>query len=69
MDELNYKHPVKKVKLPASGYTIAYTDEGRGEKTIIFIHGLGSYLQAWIKNVEDLKKDYRCISIDLPGYG
>ena len=69
MDELNYKHPVKKVKLPASGYTIAYTDEGRGEKTIIFIHGLGSYLQAWIKNVDALKENYRCISIDLPGYG
>lgn len=69
MDELSYKHAVKKVKLPTSGYTIAFTDEGRGDKTIIFIHGLGSYLQAWIKNVEDLKKDYRCISIDLPGYG
>lgn len=69
MDELQYKHEVKKVYLPKSAYNIAYTDEGKGEKTIIFIHGLGSYLQAWIKNVDVLKKDYRCISIDLPGYG
>lgn len=69
MDELQYKHEVKKVHLPKCGYDIAYTDEGKGEKTIIFIHGLGSYLQAWIKNVEGLKTDYRCISIDLPGYG
>lgn len=68
-DQLQYKHEVKKVFLPSSGYTIAYTDEGKGEKTIIFIHGLGSYLQAWIKNVEVLKENYRCISIDLPGYG
>lgn len=68
-DELNYRHEVKKVRLPASGTTIAYTDEGKGEKTILFIHGLGSYLQAWIKNVDVLKSDYRCISIDLPGYG
>lgn len=69
MDEMQYLHPVKKVHLPKSGFDIAYTDEGKGPKTIIFIHGLGSYLQAWIKNVEELKNDYRCISIDLPGYG
>ncbi len=69
MDELSYHHQVKRVVLPGSGYTIAYTDEGKGEKTIIFIHGLGSYLQAWIKNVDALKENYRCISIDLPGYG
>ncbi len=69
MDEMQYKHEVKKVFLPKSGYSIAYTDEGKGEKTIIFIHGLGSYLQAWKKNVEALKTNYRCISIDLPGYG
>jgi pimeloyl-ACP methyl ester carboxylesterase len=69
MDDLQYKHAVTKVDLPVSGYQIAYTDEGKGDKTIIFIHGLGSYLQAWIKNVEVLKSEYRCISIDLPGYG
>lgn len=69
MDEMEYMHQVKKLHLPESGYDIAYTDEGRGEKTIVFIHGLGSYLQAWIKNVEELKSNYRCISIDLPGYG
>jgi pimeloyl-ACP methyl ester carboxylesterase len=68
-DDMEYRHPVKKVHLPQSGYDIAYTDEGRGDKTIIFIHGLGSYLQAWIKNVDGLKADYRCISVDLPGYG
>jgi pimeloyl-ACP methyl ester carboxylesterase len=68
-DEMEYRHPVKKVHLPQSGYNIAYTDEGAGDKTIIFIHGLGSYLQAWIKNVDGLKADYRCISVDLPGYG
>jgi hypothetical protein len=49
MDELQYKHQVKKKYLEQSKYTIAYTDEGQGDKTIVFIHGLGSYLQAWIK--------------------
>ncbi len=69
MDEMQYLHTVRKIHLPASGYDIAYTDEGKGEKTIIFIHGLGSYLQAWTRNVEELKSNFRCISIDLPGYG
>lgn len=69
MSEMQYKHAVKYIDLPENGYKIAYTDEGKGEKTIIFIHGLGSYLQAWMKNVESLKSGYRCISIDLPGYG
>jgi pimeloyl-ACP methyl ester carboxylesterase len=69
MDDMQYRHEVKKVHLPVSGFDIAYTEEGTGSRTIVFIHGLGSYLQAWIKNVEDLKNNYRCISIDLPGYG
>ena len=68
-DELEYKYPVKKVYLPENKFTIAYTDEGNGENTIIFIHGLGSYLRAWEKNIGELSKDNRCIAIDLPGYG
>ena len=69
MDEMKYKVEVSKIHLPQSGYDIAYTDDGKGKETIIFIHGLGSYSQAWIKNVESLKANYRCIAIDLPGYG
>lgn len=69
MDEMNYSSPVKKINLPESGYNIAYSDLGSGDKTIIFIHGLGSYMEAWKKNVAVLKNNYRCISIDLPGYG
>ncbi len=68
LEELVYAYPVKKAALP-SGIEIAYVDVGRGDKTIIFIHGLGSYLPAWNKNIEKLKSDYRCIAIDLPGYG
>ncbi len=48
---------------------IAYAKEGQGKETIIFIHGLGSYAPAWIKNITDLKQQYQCIAIDLPGYG
>lgn len=66
-DDLKYPFPVKTIQLKDAN--IAYVDEGTGDNTIIFIHGLGSYLRAWDKNVAELSKKYRCIAIDLPGYG
>lgn len=67
-DDIPYPFEVKKVKLSET-VELAYVDEGKGKETIIFVHGLGSYLLAWKKNVEELSKNYRCIAIDLPGYG
>ena len=44
-------------------------DEGGGDKTLLFIHGLANYAPVWKKNIDELKKYYRCIAIDLPGNG
>ncbi|MFP4469572.1 MAG: alpha/beta fold hydrolase [Bacteroidales bacterium] len=66
--DLEYPYDVKYAEL-SDDITLAYVDEGSGDHTIIFIHGLGSYLKAWTKNIEVLKQHYRCIAIDLPGYG
>lgn len=68
MSELEYPFTVHHVTL-TDGRRIAYIDEGQGSETIIFIHGLGSYLPAWKQNIEVLKNHFRCIAIDLPGYG
>ncbi len=65
---LKYQYEVKYIDLPGD-VRLAYVDEGRGDQTIIFIHGLGSYLKAWEKNIAGLKDQYRCIAVDLPGYG
>lgn len=65
---LTYGYPVSYVQLE-NGTEIAYVDEGRGDQTLVFIHGLGSYLAAWRRNIEELKDHYRCIAIDLPNYG
>ena len=67
-DDLVYPYDVKKVEI-SNGIEIAYMDEGQGSETLIFIHGLGSYGPAWKKTIEGLSKNYRCIAIDLPGYG
>jgi pimeloyl-ACP methyl ester carboxylesterase len=48
---------------------VAYIDEGTGEQTIIFIHGLANYAGVWKKNIDQLKQQHRCIAIDLPGNG
>ncbi|NOX17223.1 MAG: alpha/beta hydrolase [Chlorobi bacterium] len=67
-EDLEYPYPVKTATVNEN-IKIAYIDEGAGDQTIIFIHGLGSYLRAWEKNIPALKEKYRCIAIDLPGYG
>ncbi len=68
MDDLPYPFEMKKIDI-GDDIEIAYADLGGGKETLIFIHGLGSYAPAWKKNLEDLQKDYRCIAVDLPGYG
>lgn len=68
LSEIEYPYQVKHAIL-SDGRQLAYVDEGQGSETIIFIHGLGSYLPAWKKNIEGLKDHFRCIAIDLPGYG
>ncbi|MGY6561270.1 MAG: alpha/beta fold hydrolase [Luteibaculaceae bacterium] len=67
-DELEYPYEVKKIDL-SNNITLAYADQGRGENTLLFIHGLGSYGPAWINNMQELKNNFRCIVVDLPGYG
>lgn len=68
IEDLPYPFEVKKAQLQHD-IKVAYADEGSGSDVIIFIHGLGSYMPAWKNNIEVLKKDFRCIAIDLPGYG
>ena len=68
MQDWQYPYQVHHVTISDS-IDIAYIDEGKGKCTLLFLHGLGSNLKAWKKNIEVLKKDYRCIALDLPGYG
>lgn len=52
-----------------NGTKIHYTDRGKGHTTLLMIHGLGSNLRAWDKIIPQLSAEYRCIALDLPGYG
>lgn len=55
--------------LVREGATIAYSDEGQGTPAFVFVHGLACDRSFWAPQVEDLSRDYRCISIDLRGRG
>lgn len=66
--ELEYHSAFNIAKLK-SNTSIAYTDEGKGEEVLLFIHGLASYIPSWKKNTTALSSKFRCIAIDLPGFG
>lgn len=68
MADIPYPYSTKTMTV-MDNIEISYADQGSGEKVLLFMHGLGSYLPAWQKNIEELKSSYRCIAIDLPGYG
>lgn len=41
-----------------------------GKETIVFVHGLGSYLKFWRYQLDTFAaRGYRVIAVDLPGYG
>jgi len=62
-------YPVQYQKILYDAVNIAYVDEGSGDKTILFVHGLGHSLIGWQKNLDQLKEHFRCIAVDLPGNG
>lgn len=65
--DLDYPHPVQYQEFN-DGQQIAYIDEGDGP-VLILIHGLGSYIPAWKRNIPSLSEQFRVIALDLPGYG
>jgi pimeloyl-ACP methyl ester carboxylesterase len=59
------------VQIPVMGMQVHVTDEGNPSDTtpLLFIHGTSSSLLTWEGSTKILKKDYRIIRLDLPGFG
>ncbi|WP_147321961.1 alpha/beta fold hydrolase [Mucilaginibacter conchicola] len=51
------------------GVNIAYTDSSEGDTTLLFVHGWCINKSYWQDQVKYFSKNYRVITIDLPGYG
>ncbi len=50
---------------------VHYKTSGRGDKSVVFVHGFGCDMYSWERQYEGLKGDkgLRMIFIDLPGFG
>lgn len=58
----------KKHQIIVDNTAISYLDEGKGP-VLIFIHGWLDTKETFSNMVEQLKSEYRCISVDLPNFG
>lgn len=71
--------PLQRLALPETAAThgtkqvpeVAYVElNPEGQQTVLFIHGLGSYLKFWRYQLDAFAaQGYRVIAVDLPGYG
>jgi pimeloyl-ACP methyl ester carboxylesterase len=66
--KLRYPMPVAHIDLGGQ-LNVAISDVGDGEPTLVLIHGLGSYMPVWSRNLGELSRSHRVVAIDLPGYG
>ena len=51
------------------GVPIHYAVQGKGEPTLVFIHCGGCDRHIWDNQVPVFAKNYRVVTIDLPGHG
>ncbi len=66
-EQVEYPYPLKKLRL-SEALDIAYVDEGEGD-VLLFVHGMAGGIPSWVKNLSVLRKQFRCIALDLPGHG
>ena len=55
--------------LDDNGYELFYEIQGKGENSLIFIHGLCGDHGVWSKNIPAFKDKYKVIAIDMFGHG
>lgn len=68
-DTLKAKYTDNESKfITIEGMKIHYKDEGEGP-AVVMIHGVCASLHTWDGWAEELKKHYRVIRLDLPGFG
>jgi haloalkane dehalogenase len=60
--------PVEHRFLNLDGARIHYVDEGLGD-TLLLLHGNPAWSFLYRKIIAGLKRDFRCIALDYPGYG
>lgn len=65
--EAKYKLPESRF-IDVKGLRVHYTDQGEGE-VLLLLHGTAASLHTWQAWANALKKSFRVIRVDLPGFG
>lgn len=60
--------PFRQQQVTIGGHDVHYIDEGTGP-VVLFVHGNPDYSLLYRHQIQDLRSDYRCIALDLPGFG
>jgi pimeloyl-ACP methyl ester carboxylesterase len=57
--------------VPARGSSVNVIDLGpeEPEGAVVWIHGLSGCWQNWLENLPHVARRYRCVALDLPGFG
>ena len=63
------KDSAENFKVANKGVNIAYNDSKKGDTTLLFIHGWGINRTYWENQDTVFAKQYRVVSMDLPGFG
>ncbi|HLW53865.1 MAG TPA: alpha/beta hydrolase [Candidatus Angelobacter sp.] len=50
-------------------HKVFYAEGGKGEETMVLVHGFSSSADSWNRIAGRLRKHYRLIAVDLPGWG
>lgn len=58
-----------KLEVQNQGVKIDYTDNGKGDTTLLFVHGWCINKSYWTDQVAFFSKKYRVVTMDLPGFG
>ena len=66
-DEIDYVFPTREIQV--RNIKVVCIDEGEGPQALLLIHGLGSNVKGWLRNIPAWSQDFRVIAVDLPGYG
>jgi len=52
-----------------SANDVVWFTGGKGERTVVLVHGVNDQAGTWSAVTPKLKKDFRLVAIDLPGHG
>ena len=57
------------MRYPIDGLSLNLAELGQGEKTLLFLHYFGGSSRTWDPVMHLLAADYRCLALDLRGWG